>query len=174
MTTNGVLLKSLASDLQRSGLQRVNISLDTVDPDKFRLITRTGNLRDVLEGIEAAKDAGLQPVKINCVIQNSKDEPDAIGVTQYCEENGLEIRYIRQMDLVNGHFSTIIGGTGGDCARCNRLRLTASGKLKPCLFNDIELDVRKMGYEKAIITAVGLKPECGSSNNTGSFYNIGG
>jgi hypothetical protein len=46
--------------------------------------------------------------------------------------------------------------------------------LKPCLFNDIELDVRKMGYEKAIITAVGLKPECGSSNNTGSFYNIGG
>jgi cyclic pyranopterin phosphate synthase len=174
MTTNGVLLKSLASDLQKAGLQRVNISLDTVDPDKFRLITRTGNLRDVLEGIEAAKDAGLLPVKINCVIQNSKDEPDALGVTQYCEENGLEIRYIRQMDLVNGHFSTIIGGTGGDCARCNRLRLTASGKLKPCLFNDIELDVRKMGYEKAIITAVGLKPECGSSNNTGSFYNIGG
>jgi cyclic pyranopterin phosphate synthase len=89
MTTNGVLLKSLASDLQKAGLQRVNISLDTVDPDKFRLITRTGNLRDVLEGIEAAKDAGLLPVKINCVIQNSKDEPDALGVTQYFEENGL-------------------------------------------------------------------------------------
>jgi cyclic pyranopterin phosphate synthase len=78
------------------------------------------------------------------------------------------------MDLVNGHFSTVEGGTGGNCSLCNRLRLTANGKLKPCLFNDLEFDIRKMGYEKAIMKAVEFKPVCGSSNVTGKFYNIGG
>ena len=128
----------------------------------------------MLEGIEAAKDAGLHPVKINCVIKESKEEDDAVAVRKFCSDNDLEIRYIHQMDLVKGHFSTVIGGIGGACSLCNRLRLTANGKLKPCLFNDIELDVRKLGFEKAIQTAIELKPECGSFNNTGKFYNIGG
>ncbi|NTX00094.1 MAG: hypothetical protein HGB35_09270 [Geobacteraceae bacterium] len=71
---------------------------------------------NVLKGIEAAKNAGLLPVKINCVIINSEDEEDARGVTQFCRDNDLEIRYIHQMDLVKGHFSKVIGGIGGDCA----------------------------------------------------------
>ncbi len=174
MTTNGVLLKQFAEELHSAGLQRVNISLDTVDPERFKYITRSGNLIDVLEGIEAAKDAGLQPVKINCVIKESKEEADAVAVRRFCSDNNLEIRYIHQMDLVKGHFSTVIGGIGGACSLCNRLRLTANGKLKPCLFNDIELDVRKLGFAEAIQTAISLKPECGSFNNTGKFYNIGG
>ncbi len=95
-------------------------------------------------------------------------------IAEFCLENDLEIRYIHQMDLVNGHFSTVEGGTGGNCALCNRLRLTANGKLKPCLFSDLEFDIRKMGYEEALIKAVELKPECGSNNVTGKFYNIGG
>ena len=174
MTTNGVLLKKYARELKSSGLHRVNISLDTIDPEKFTAITRNGNIKDVLEGIEAAKDAGLLPVKINCVIKESREEEEAKGVRRFCEENNLEIRYIRQMDLVKGHFSRVEGGTGGDCNSCNRLRLTANGKLKPCLFNNIELDIRKIGYVEALKQAIELKPECGSTNDTGTFYNIGG
>lgn len=174
MTTNGILLKEFAHELKAAGLQRVNISLDTIDPARFAAITREGNVQDVFDGIEAAKQAGLLPVKVNCVIKETKEEEEAKAVTEYCRLNGLEIRYIRQMDLVRGHFSTVEGGTGGDCAMCNRLRLTANGMLKPCLFDNIEFDVRKLGFEKAFKMAVELKPACGSVNDTGAFYNIGG
>lgn len=174
MTTNGVLLKQFAHELKAAGLKRVNISLDTLDPEKFTAITRNGKITEVLEGIKAAKDAGLIPVKINCVIKKTKEEPDAAAVTKFCNENGLEIRYIHQMDLERGHFSTVVGGTGGNCSLCNRLRLTANGKLKPCLFNDIGFDIRELGYNRALDLAVSMKPECGSKNSTGAFYNIGG
>ncbi|MCX6252890.1 MAG: radical SAM protein, partial [Bacteroidia bacterium] len=125
MTTNGVLLKQYAGELRLAGLHRVNISLDTLDPEKFSAITRNGNINDVFEGIKAAKNAGLLPVKINCVVKESKEEEEAKALTRFCKDNGLEIRYIKQMDLVNGHFSMVDGGTGGDCSLCNRLRLTA-------------------------------------------------
>jgi GTP 3',8-cyclase len=174
MTTNGVLLGKYATDLREAGLQRVNVSLDTTDPEEFAKITRTGNIEDVIEGIFAAKRAGLLPVKINCVIRESKDETAAREVSRFCSDNGLEIRYIKQMDLVNGHFSAVDGGTGGDCELCNRLRLTSNGKLKPCLFSNSEFDIRKLGYEEAIRLAVEHKPQCGTINDTGAFYNIGG
>jgi len=174
MTTNGVLLKEFAGDLKSAGLNRINISLDTVDPKKFAFITRGGNLEDVLAGIDAAAKEGMLPVKINCVIKTSKEEKDAKDVKEFCERNNLEIRYIHQMDLVRGHFSTIEGGTGGDCKLCNRLRLTANGKLKPCLFNNIEFDIRSMRYEEALMKAIEIKPEYGMTNLTGRFYNIGG
>jgi GTP 3',8-cyclase len=174
MTTNGILLKEYASDLKKAGLHRVNISLDTTDPERFSYITRGGNIDDVFDGIKAAKDAGLLPVKINCVIIDSKEEEDARRVTFFCRENNLEIRYIKQMDLVNGHFSTVVGGIGGNCALCNRLRLTSDGKLKPCLFNDVSFDIRELGYEEAFKKAIEHKPECGSNNSSGEFYNIGG
>ncbi len=174
MTTNGLLLKQFAGDLRSAGLQRVNISLDTVDPEKFAYITRSDSLKDVLEGIDAAIKAGLHPVKINSVVPESGEDKDATSVAAYCRDKGLEIRYIRQMDLENGRFSVVEGGTGGDCQICNRLRLTANGKLKPCLFNDIGFDIRELGYENAIRLAVEHKPEHGSKNFTGEFYNIGG
>lgn len=174
MTTNGILLRDYAKGLKDAGLQRINISLDTIDPGKFKTITRTGNIHDVFYGIKAAKLAGLYPVKINCVVKNSKEEEEAKEVARFCLNNDLEIRYIRQMDLVKGNFSVVDGGTGGDCSLCNRLRLTANGKLKPCLFSNIEFDIRELGFEKAIELAAELKPECGSKNETGEFYNIGG
>jgi cyclic pyranopterin phosphate synthase len=118
--------------------------------------------------------ARLTPVKINCVVNESASEPDAVDVAEYCKKNRLEIRYIRQMDLVSGHFYVVDGGTGGDCKICNRLRLTSNGKLKPCLFNDIEFDIRELGYEKALELASEHKPACGTNNRTGNFYNIGG
>jgi len=174
MTTNGVLLKEFASELKRAGLKRVNISLDTMDPVKFSYITRGGNIKDVLDGIKAAVKVRLDPVKINCVVKESKYDQDAVAVTEYCSVNKLEIRYIKQMDLAGGHFTTVEGGSGGDCSVCNRLRLTASGILKPCLFNDIGFNIRELGYAEAIKKAIGVKPACGTNNLTGEFYNIGG
>lgn len=174
MTTNGTLMDQFANDLYKAGLHRINISLDTVDPQKYSYITRKGNLNDVLKGIEAAIKANLIPIKINCVIRESKSEKDAREVAEFCKSNGLDLRYIREMDLVKGTFSTVDGGSGGNCSVCNRLRLTSNGKLKPCLFNNAEFDIRELGYEKAIELAVNMKPEQGLNNLKDGFYNIGG
>lgn len=174
MTTNAILLSKYAEDLAKAGLQRVNISLDTMNPDKFKEITRGGDISKVFEGIEAAKNAGLKPIKINCVIKKSKEEPDAIAVAKFCQENDLHIRYIKEMDLETGEFSVVDGGSGGHCASCNRLRLTANGAIKPCLFSDISYNVRELGVERAIDLAIGNKPKTGYENHTGKFYNIGG
>lgn len=174
MTTNGILLEKYAEILAKSGLHRVNISLDTVDPEKYYHITRGGDINKVFSGIEAAKKAGLLPVKINCVVEKSSEEPDALAVKKFCAENDLEVRFIHQMDLKNGSFSVVEGGDGGNCIKCHRLRLTANGKIKPCLFNDIEYDVRELGAEQALKKAVENKPECGTMNNLNKFHNIGG
>lgn len=174
MTTNGVLLKYFAEDLKQAGLHRINVSLDTTDPVKFKYITRGGDVREVIEGINTAVKTGLMPVKINCVIRESREEEDARLVTEFCARKNLEIRYIHQMDLVKGHFTAVEGGTGGNCSMCNRLRLTSDGILKPCLFSNMGLDIRGIRYEEAVLEAVKLKPECGMNNQTSKFYNIGG
>ncbi len=174
MTTNAILLDKYAGVLAEAGLHRVNISLDTVDPEKYSYISRGGDINKVFSGIEAAQKAGLKPIKINCVVERSSDEPDAQAVKKFGAEHGLEVRFIHQMDLKNGSFSMVEGGDGGNCLQCHRLRLTANGKLKPCLFNDIEYDVRELGPEVAIKKAVENKPECGTMNNLNKFHNIGG
>ncbi len=174
MTTNGTLLNQFALPLAQAGLNRINISLDTLRPDKYRTITRVGDIRNVLTGIEAAVDAGLTPVKINCVIRKSKDEPDAREVESFCRGKGIQVRFIKEMNLSSGVFSTVIGGDGGNCKSCNRLRLTANGMIKPCLFSDLEFDVRELGIEQAIARAIGKKPESGTENKVNSFSNIGG
>lgn len=174
MTTNGTMLAEYADDLAAAGLMRVNISLDTLDPDKYRRVTRGGNIGDVLEGIIAAQNAGLRPVKINCVIKSTPDEEDARMVAGFCMKEGLEVRFIREMDLAGGTFSVVHGGSGGHCARCNRLRLTPEGIVKPCLFSDIGYSIREMGASEAIRRAVGNKPEKGTVNHINGFYNIGG
>lgn len=174
MTTNGTLLDRFAGDLKKAGLHRINISLDTINPEKFHDITRKGNLEDVFRGIEAAKKAGLDPIKINCVIKQSKKEQDAIEVAEFCKANGLKIRYIKQMNLASGNFSVVEGGTGGNCTICNRLRLSANGIFYPCLFSNDGYNVRELGIKEAIQKAVSNKPEHGSCNSVGQFYNIGG
>ena len=174
MTTNGTLLKDFAGDLKKAGLDRINISLDTTDPGKFKEMTRGGNISDVFEGIEAAVNAGLTPVKINCVIRETREEDDARAIADFCRRKELQVRFIHQMDLVKGHFTVVDGGTGGNCQLCNRLRISANGKLRPCLFSDLEFDIRQLGPEEALRQAVENKPECGTSNVTGKFYNIGG
>lgn len=174
MTTNGILLDRFAADLVQAGLHRVNISLDTVDPVRFREITRLGNLDDVFRGIEAARAAGLNPIKINCVIKKSSDEADAQAVKAFCEQNDLKIRFIKEMNLETGQFSVVEGGDGGHCASCNRIRLTANGDLMPCLFTDLKYNIREMGIENAYQAAIQNKPSCGSINLSKQFSNIGG
>ena len=174
MTTNGVLLGEYAAGLAAAGLMRVNISLDTIDADRYRNVTRGGDITAVFRGIDAAREAGLRPVKINCVIKSTPDEEDARAVAGYCIRQGLEVRFIRQMDLASGTFHEVHGGSGGNCARCNRLRLTPEGILMPCLFSDRGYSVRELGAEEALRRAVEEKPERGTVNRVNCFYNIGG
>lgn len=173
MTTNGILLEKYANELAAAGLKRVNISLDTVDPVKYKEITRGGDIEKVFRGIKAAVEAGLNPVKLNCVV-NSPDDVDAVQIAAFARDNNLRVQFINQMNLKGGYFSKVEGGEGGNCKKCNRIRLMANGDIKPCLFNDSGFNVRTYGIEKAIKLAVENKPRSGTRNMSGSFYSIGG
>jgi GTP 3',8-cyclase len=173
MTTNGTLLAPLAADLAAAGLQRVNISLDTLDKARYTSLTRGGHIEDVLAGIEAARRAGLTPVKLNCVVRKSPDEPDASGVAAFARQHDHQVRFIPCMDLASGVFHRVLGGDGGDCAHCNRLRLSCDGKLRPCLFNDLSFDVRALGARESLRRAVAAKPAAGCRSHTG-MHAIGG
>jgi cyclic pyranopterin phosphate synthase len=193
MTTNGVLLARYAKPLADAGLHRVNISLDTLDPERFRRITRCGELADVLEGITAARDVGLDPIKINTVVIRGMNDDEVVDLAAKTLEAGWwNIRFIELMPVGNGELMTeaweervvtadeiraqieqsfgplqpakmetgsgparyfrLPGGKGTlgfitpvsehFCYRCNRLRLTADGQLRPCLLSDREIDLR--------------------------------
>lgn len=174
MTTNGVFLPKYAAQLKAAGLNRVNISLDTLDPEKFRKITRLGDVNDVLKGIDAAIGAGLLPVKINFVRIPGVNEEDEPAVKEFCKSKNLQLRFIRQMNLKTGEFSQVENGYGGICEICNRLRLTADGYIVPCLHSDLRFSIREMGIEQAFRTALNLKPERGIGSTSHEFSNIGG
>lgn len=174
LTTNGVLLPKYAKQLKEAGLKRVNISLDTLDPDKFKKITRIGNLEDVLKGIDAALEAELLPVKINFVRIPGENQEDENAVREFCANKNLKLRFIRQMDLRSGEFYSVEGGKGGICEICNRLRLTADGFIVPCLHSELRYNTRELGIEEAFKCAVEFKPEKGMGTSTHEFSNIGG
>jgi len=174
LTTNGVFLPQLAKPLKAAGLSRVNISLDTMNPEKFREISRTGNLADVLKGIDTALEANFNPVKINFVRIPGVNEEDEKSVRAFCTEKGLQLRFIRQMNLEKGEFYPVEGGAGGVCEVCNRLRLTADGFLVPCLHSELRFNIREMGIEEAFKQAIQFKPEEGTGTKSHEFSNIGG
>jgi cyclic pyranopterin phosphate synthase len=97
MTTNGVLLPRMARPLAQAGLQRVNISLDTLNPDKFQTLTRWGTLEDVWMGIQAAEGAGLTPIKINAVVVRGYNEPDMVDLARLTLDHPWQIRFIEMM-----------------------------------------------------------------------------
>lgn len=103
LTTNGVGLAQRAAGLAAAGLDRVNVSLDTVDPDHFAAITRRRRLDDVLEGLAAAADAGLGPVKVNAVLDPVSGPADAVELLRFCLRYGYQLRIIEQMPLDAGH-----------------------------------------------------------------------
>jgi GTP 3',8-cyclase len=174
LTTNGILLPKLAKKLREAGLNRVNISLDTLNPAKYRKITRVGSLKHVLNGIEAAQKAGFDPVKINFVRIKGVNEEDEAKVSEFCKQHNLELRYIRQMNLQSGEFYPVEGGMGGVCSHCNRLRLTADGYMIPCLFSDYGYNIKETGIEQAFYKALNKKPVNGKTAQKHNFYNIGG
>ena len=174
MTTNGTLLAEHADALAAAGLQRVNISLDAVDAEHYAHITRGGDVHQVFAGIEAARDAGLSPIKLNCVVNESAAESDAVDVARFARDQGLAVRFIHQMDTVTGSFSVVEGGSGGDCPRCNRLRLSSDGMIRPCLFSDLVFSVRDLGPAQALRRAIREKPQAGGPCTHNWMYGIGG
>ncbi|HIE17264.1 MAG TPA: GTP 3',8-cyclase MoaA [Dehalococcoidia bacterium] len=198
LTTNGVLLEEYAAELKRAGLKRVNVSLDTLDRDKFQRITRHDRLAAVLRGIEAAKACGLDPVKINMVVMRGMNDDEIPDFARLTVSQGWHVRFIELMPFavaelvrrdcgggevdtpgfmpaadIKQHLSSLgrleaclpPGGNGPAryyrfpgasgtigfitpvsehfCFSCNRLRLTAEGKLRPCLLSDRETDLRQ-------------------------------
>lgn len=187
MTTNGVGLDKVADALARAGLDRVNVSLDTTDPEHFRRLTRRDRFDDVVRGLEAAADAGLTPVKVNAVAMRGINDVDAPELLQWCLDRGYELRFIEQMPLDAQHawdrsvmvtqgellerlgerftltpvptrgsapaetffvdggpavVGIIASVTAPFCAACDRVRLTADGQLRNCLFARREVDLR--------------------------------
>ncbi|MDD2251785.1 MAG: GTP 3',8-cyclase MoaA [Dehalococcoidales bacterium] len=193
MTTNGITLARHAQELADAGLDRVNISLDSLKEEKFRYMTGLGKLSDVYEGMEAAAKAGLNPVKINTVVLSGVNDDEILDFAAKTRDEGWHVRFIEYMpfasdDCGSGKFSEnqtvsddtikqIIATNMGElnpvmpsrgngpakyyqlpnttgtigfigavtscfCATCNRLRLTADGKLRPCLLDDDEIDIK--------------------------------
>ena len=99
MTSNGSQLARLARPLVEAGVKRMNISLDSLDPERFRAITRNGDVRQVLEGIEAARDAGFERVKLNCVVMKGRNFDEVPGLVRYAIDQGIDISFIEEMPL---------------------------------------------------------------------------
>ena len=176
MTTNGSLLADMAIKLKRSGLSRVNISIDSLDEAGFGRITRGGDLRKALAGVDAAKKAELTPIKINMVILDDTTEEDIETMKAFCEQRGLQLQKIMQFSLydradLSSRFKT---QRPPKCSQCNRLRLTADGFLKPCLFSDNEVRVDFGDIAGSILEAVAKKPENGSNCRNRFMSQIGG
>jgi cyclic pyranopterin phosphate synthase len=191
LTTNGVLLGKTAQSLYNAGLRRLNVHIDTLDRERFRLITRRDELDRVLDGIEAALLTGFTSVKLNAVALRDLTERDIIPLTRFARERNLEIRFIEFMPLDSQHlwsrdrvllademveilsaeFGPLIPVADPDprapattyefpdgvgrvgfiasvsrpfCLNCNRLRLTADGKMRYCLFAQEETDVKPL------------------------------
>jgi GTP 3',8-cyclase len=99
ITTNGSQLETTATALKEAGVKRINISLDTLDTDKFKAITRTGDLQQVLRGIQAARSAGFERIKINAVILKGRNHQEVCDLVQYAVDNGIDISFIEEMPL---------------------------------------------------------------------------
>jgi cyclic pyranopterin phosphate synthase len=231
LTTNGTLLARYARDLADAGLKRVNISLDTLDPGTFARITRGGKLADVLAGLDAAFEAGMEPIKVNVVVVRRLNQ-DLLAFARMTLERPVHVRFIEYMPVGGADGGTVCGGAEAEgltaddevpsdevlarlaaegaaagfgellpvargsapggwgparyyrfegacgtlgvisplshhfCGECNRLRLTADGRLRTCLFSDDELDARAVlrggtddDVRELIERALAAKPE---------------
>jgi GTP 3',8-cyclase len=206
LTTNGVLLPKFAHELKAAGLNRVNISLDTMNAEKYSYITRDGSLDDVMAGIDAAEEAGLQPIKLNTVLIGGFNDDEIESFVNLTLHRRIDVRFIELMPIGQaGHWAKkhfisnteilnrvknlqpiqsddpsspakhyMLPGAKGKvglinpishafCGNCNRIRLTADGKLKPCLHTETEIDIKEVlrkgnGLQEAIGNAILQKP----------------
>jgi cyclic pyranopterin phosphate synthase len=178
ITTNGSLLTpELALKLRSAGLMRMNISLDTLDADHFRKITHNGNIHDVFNGIESAILAGFEKIKINMVVFAGTESKEIDAMRSFCNEKGLLLQLIKRFSLkekpaLNG--GIVKFDRPYDCSDCNRLRLTADGHLKSCLYSDSEIKVDLNNIEDSILRAINVKPEYSASCTGRYMHQIGG
>jgi cyclic pyranopterin phosphate synthase len=214
MTTNGSHLEQMAQGLHQAHVKRLNISLDTLNPGRFKRLTRTGDLQQVLRGIMAAKEQGFERIKLNAVILKNRNHDEVVDLVRYAVEHGFDISFIEEMPLgqvsehsraeayypsyqiredLERHFrlSSVSDKTGGPsnyfkvdgsvsrvgfisphsenfCSQCNRVRLTAEGRLLLCLGNEHSVDLKKIVrsspgdrelLKQTIVEAMKIKPE---------------
>lgn len=176
MTTNGVLLPEMAAKLKSSGLDRVNISIDSLDEKRYRQITGGGELKGALAGVDAAIEAKLEPVKINMVVLEDTTDEEIEAMRQFCGAKNIELQKIMQFSLYDrAELSRRIETQRPPkCSRCNRIRVTADGFVKPCLFSEDEVKIDFDNVAGAIGEAVLLKPEIGISCRNRPMSQIGG
>lgn len=205
MTTNGILLKNMAHNLKRAGVDALNISLDTLNADKFQYMTRGGNLSDVLSGLDAALSSGFNKVKINAVLYGGFNDDEIADLAGLTMKYPVDVRFIELMPMdsslgydrkafiscetvleklkdfglskvgMDGVSRTYrLSGAQANiglisplslsfCQSCNRIRITADGKVKPCLHSGEELSIKGLDYDgmKAVIEkAILAKPAC--------------
>lgn len=173
MTTNGVLLDQYGEDLRRAGLDSINISLDTLDPERYRYITRIGDIRHVLAGIDTAVKLGFS-VKMNTVVMDDTPEEDLEALRNFCRDHGISLQLINHYSLTSEKIDKYRFDRPPDCRECNRIRLTADGFLKPCLHSNVEIPVDMHNIEKSLREAVLAKPERGIVCTNRSMVEIGG
>lgn len=187
LTTNGLLLPQLAKPLREAGVRRLNLSLDTLDPEKYAYITRIGNLDTFWAGFHAAMDAGFEKIKLNAVLMGGVNDDEIPALAQLTRKYPVDMRFIEMMPMYDGgDFDTSayipytkvleklpeahpVPGDGGVaklyrlsgalgniglispvsahfCAACNRIRLTADGRIKPCLHSSEEYSLKGMDF----------------------------
>ena len=173
MTTNGVTLDKFAKPLKEAGLTSVNISMDTLIPERYAKMTRIGDIKYVLRGIEVAIEAKF-PIKINTVVTNETTDQEIQDLRDFCDRKGLTLQLINHYDLTANKKQKYIFDRPPKCALCNRIRLLADGTLKPCLHSDQEIKVDWDNVEKSLIEAVNDKTEAGGVCLNRSTIEIGG
>ena len=188
LTTNGLMLPKLAKDLKDAGVKRINLSLDTLDPEKYAYITRIGTLDSFMAGLNAALDAGFEKIKINAVLIGGFNDDEIIPMAELTKQYPVDMRFIEMMPMYDsGDFKEAsfvsytkvlealpdavpveadggvaklyrLPGALGNvglisplnahfCGSCNRIRVTADGKIKPCLHSNVEYSLKGMDFD---------------------------
>lgn len=188
LTTNGVLLPQLARPLKEAGVKRLNLSLDTLDPEKYAYITRIGKLDTFLAGLDAAFEAGFEKIKINAVLIGGFNDNEIVPLAELTKQYPVDMRFIEMMPMYDsgdfdakafipytkvldylpeaipveqdggvaklyrlpgaqGNIGLISPVSAHFCGECNRIRLTADGKIKPCLHSADEYSLKGLGFE---------------------------
>ena len=176
LTTNGVLLETMALPLKEAGIDRLNISLDTLVPSKYRELTRCGDIGAVLRGIDAVIHAGFRDTKINMVVIPGFNTDEVENMKTFCMKRGFSLQRINHYSLsdIESIDRNYAAERPMKCSRCNRIRLTADGKLKPCLFSNLEIPLNFNNLKESLIEAIRSKPEAGTCNSSRPNWQIGG
>ncbi|NOY07469.1 MAG: radical SAM protein [Spirochaetes bacterium] len=174
MTTNAVLLDRLAVPLKKAGLDSINISLDTLDPVRYRELTRIGDISRVLDGLRAAQKLHFKKIKINMVVMEDTGDMEIEAMRRFCIVEGLELQLINHYELSKYKSDAYAFDRPPKCAACNRIRLTADGYLKPCLHSNREVILNPEDLAGSLKEAVLAKPSRGRVCTNRSMIEIGG